>query len=130
MNKITNFTIGGQCSNCGQCCSDFLHLDESEIREIDKFLKTHNIEQHNKGENNWNCCFRNEEFKKCEIYEVRPQICKIYKCDLTPKDAFENRDKINGNKKVRSMAELFFKDTSKIHLAEQYGIKIYKRGEK
>ena len=122
-------TICGHCSNCGECCSDFLHLDKTEISKIDKYLETHNIKQNNVGANNWNCPFRNETFRKCEIYEVRPQICRVFKCDITPKEAFKRRDEINGNKKARSMAELFFKDSSKIHLAEEYGVKIYKRGE-
>lgn len=131
--KITNFTICGQCSNCGQCCSDFLHLDEKEIREIDKFLKVHpNIEQHNKGENNWNCPFRNDNFKRCEIYEVRPQICRVFKCNFTTEEAYKKRDEMNKGKKARSMAQLFFKDESKMNYAKEYGIllRIYKRGEK
>ena len=130
MSTITNFTICGQCSNCGQCCSDFLHLDEKEIVTIDKYLKTHEIKQQNKGENNWNCCFRNETLKRCDIYEARPQICRVFKCDKTPEQAYKERDLLNKNKKARSMAQLFFKDESKIHLANEYGIKIYKRGEK
>jgi Fe-S-cluster containining protein len=127
---LTNMTICGNCSNCGECCSDFLHLDEREITAIDKYLKKHNILQQNKGANNWNCCFRNETFKRCDIYEVRPQICRVFKCDITPAEAYRRRDEINGNKKARSMAQLFFKDDSKIHLANEYGIKVYKRGEK
>lgn len=126
---MKNFTICGNCSNCGQCCSDFLHLDKQEIHKIDEYLKTHKVKQHNKGSNNWICPFRNEELKKCDIYEARPLICQRFKCNLKPQDAFKQRDFINADKRPRSMAQLFFKDNSKIHLAKKYGIRIYKREE-
>lgn len=127
---LTNYTNCGNCSNCGQCCSEFLHLDKAEIERIDNYLKEHKVIQHNKEENNWICPFRNEKFKKCDIYEVRPLICQRFKCDVPPQEAFKKRDLINNNKKVRSMTELFFKDNSKIKLASKYGIKIYGRNEK
>lgn len=127
--QLTNFTRCGNCSNCGQCCSDLLHLDKTEIEKIDNYLKEHKVKQHNKEANNWNCPFRNEELKKCDIYEVRPLICQRFKCDVKPQDAFKQKDLINNTKKPRSMTELFFKDDSKIELASKYGIKIYKRNE-
>lgn len=127
---LTDFTKYGQCSNCGQCCSDLLHLSKEEIKRIDDYLKDHKVIQHNKGENNIICPFRNEAFKKCDIYEVRPEICKIFKCNKTPEEAYRNREFTNFNKKPRSMAELFFKDDSKIkYLKDVIPYKIYKRGE-
>lgn len=127
---LTDFTKGGQCSNCGQCCSDILHLSKEEIKRIDNYLKEHKVIQHNIGKNNINCPFRNEAFKKCDIYEVRPEICKVFKCNKTPEEAYRNREFTNFNKKPRSMAELFFKDDSKIKfLKDVIPYKIYKRGE-
>ena len=42
----------------------------------------------------------------------------------------KNRDEINKNKKPRSMAELFYKDESKIEAMDKtLKIKLYKRGE-
>jgi len=128
--KLTNHTILGNCSNCGNCCSDILHLNNKEIKQIDNYLKTHKLQQHNKGENNMMCPFRNETLKKCDIYEVRPDICKIFKCDKSPEEAWVNREFTNFNKKPRSMSELFFKDDSKLKiLKKEYGIKLYRRGE-
>ena len=127
---MKNFTIAGTCSNCGECCSEFLHLDKDEINRIDEYLKTHKVAQLNKEPNNWIWPFRNNVLRKCEIYEVRPLICQRFKCDLKPQEAFKQRDFINQNKKPRSMSELFFNDTSKIHLASEFGIKIYRRNEK
>lgn len=128
--NLTDYTRCGDCSNCGQCCSDILHLSEEEIKRIDKYLKENKVIQHNKGKTNLMCPFRNEMLKKCDIYEVRPEICRIFKCNKTPEEAFRNREFTNFNKKPRSLAELFFKDDSKIKfLKEIIPIKIFKRGE-
>lgn len=127
--NITDFIINGKCSNCGECCTDTLHLDDDEIKKIDEFLKGHKIYQNNKGSNNFRCPFRDDFLKRCSIYEVRPYICRAFRCDTPPEKAILNRDEINKNKKPRSMAELFFKDESKIKFVENFGIKIYKRGE-
>lgn len=126
---MKNLTINGICSNCGECCSDFLHLDKKEIETIDNYLKNHKIIQQNKGSNNWNCPFRNNVLRKCEIYEVRPLICQKFKCNLKPNEAFKQRDLINFNKKPRSMAELFFNDDSKLKYARECGIPICRRNE-
>lgn len=128
--NLTDYTRCGECSNCGQCCSDILHLSEEEIKRIDKYLKENKVVQHNKGKNNLMCPFRNEMLKKCDIYEVRPEICRIFKCNKTPEEAYRNREFTNFNKKPRSLAELFFLDDSKIKfLKEIIPIKIFKRGE-
>lgn len=128
--KLNNYTICGKCSNCGECCSDILHLDKDEIKRIDNYLKEHKIVQNNKEENNLNCPFRNDVLKKCDIYEVRPYICQIFKCNTSSKEAKFKRDELNKNKKPRSMTELFFKDDSKIKfLYQNFKIKVYKRGE-
>ena len=128
--KLNDYTVKGNCSSCGECCSDILHLDKDEIEKIDKYLKKHKISQHNKGKNNIKCPFRNETFKKCDIYEVRPYICQIFKCNIPPELAKFNRDEINKGKKPRSMAELFFKDDSKIKFLKKYfNLKVYKREE-
>lgn len=61
---IVNNTLLGYCSNCGECCTDFLHLDDEEINKIDNYLKEHKLYQANKGENNYKCPFRDDFFKK------------------------------------------------------------------
>ena len=44
---LTDNTRNGLCSNCGECCSDLLHLSTKEIVEIDKFLKKNKVKRHN-----------------------------------------------------------------------------------
>lgn len=126
---MKDFTKSGMCSNCGNCCSDILHLDNDEIKKIDNFLKKHKVVNHSKKEN-LSCPFRNEVFKKCDIYEVRPYICKMFKCNVSPAQAYLKRDEINKGKRPRSMSELFFKDDTKIKMVkDRFKIKVYKRGE-
>lgn len=36
---MVNFTCNGVCSNCGECCSDTLHLSDEEIEVIEKYIK-------------------------------------------------------------------------------------------
>ena len=128
--NLVNHTVDGNCSRCGQCCSDILHLDDDEIKRIDDYLKEHKILQNNKGENNFICPFRDDFLKRCTIYEARPYICRVFKCDTPPDKAILNRNEANKGKKPRSMAELFFEDESKIEYAKNLiPFKIYKRGE-
>lgn len=126
--KLTNFTICGNCSNCGECCSDLLHLDNEEISKIDNYLKEHKVTQFNKEPNNLNCPFRDSFLHRCEIYPARPYICRVFKCDIPVEQATINRDEINKGKKPRSMALLFFGDNSKQkYIKDNLGIKVYGR---
>lgn len=131
-----NFTCNGHCSNCGECCSDLLHLSDFEVHRIDIYLKTHAIKERKTTIDNGQptvdltCPFRNNVLKKCEIYEVRPRICRLYKCDIPQKEAIKMRDEINKGKKVRSMRELFFNnDENILALKQNFGVKVYKRNE-
>ena len=131
---ITNFTCNGKCSNCGQCCGDILHLSKTEIKRIDEYLKKHKIvatERNILVDYDNTCPFRDNKNKKCKIYEVRPDICRIFKCDKTPKEAYTNRELNNNGKLPRSMRNLFFKDNKGAKwLYEIIGMPIYDRKDK
>ena len=67
---INNYTCNGQCSNCGQCCGDILHLSNQEIKRIDDYLKTHKVEETPRCiiyEYDNTCPFRDNENKKFTI---------------------------------------------------------------
>lgn len=132
--KITNFTCNGECSNCGQCCGDILHLSKSEIKRIDDYLKKHKIEQTPRSvlaEYDNTCPFRDNKNKKCKIYEVRPDICRVFKCDKSAKEVYINRELNNSGKLPRSMRNLFFKDNKGAKwLYEIIGMPIYDRKNK
>lgn len=129
--SITNFTCNGKCSGCGQCCGDILHLTKKEIKEIDKYLKTHKVEPTPRSimvDYDNTCPFRDNANKICKIYEVRPEICRVYKCDKTPEEALRNREFTNNNKLPRSMRELFFNDDKgATWLYNLFGQPIYNR---
>ena len=131
---VTNFTCNGECSNCGQCCGDILHLSKQEIIKIDNYLKKHKIEATPKNilaDYDNTCPFRDEKNKKCKIYEVRPDICRVYKCDKTPYETYKNRELNNKNRLPRSMRDLFFNDNSNAKLLmNMFHFPIFNRKDK
>lgn len=74
----------GNCSRCGECCAAALPITKNEEKKIREYIKVNNIEPESfqKGNNiNLQCCFYDRTNKVCKIYEVRPNICRTYKCD-------------------------------------------------
>lgn len=132
--QLTNFTCNGKCSGCGQCCGDILYLSKKEIKEIDKYIKKHNIKATSKSimvEYDNTCPFRDNENKICKVYEVRPQICRVFKCDKSPEEAYINREFNNQTRLPRSMRNLFFKDDSGARWIKNIlGTTIYDRNNK
>ena len=83
----TDFTIDGKCSCCGECCSNLLPLTQNEIKVIHKYIKKHRIKEQKKilptseVAFDMTCPFRNNDKKICNIYKIRPLICKLYQCN-------------------------------------------------
>lgn len=80
-----DFSKGGKCSNCGNCCSNLLPVQPSEINRIKNYIKKHNIKEHRialfaNDAIDLTCPFRDEGERKCSIYKVRPLICRQYFC--------------------------------------------------
>ena len=131
--SVTNHTCNGKCSCCGECCGDILHLSKREIKEIDKYLKKHKIEATPRILMSFydnTCPFRDNKEKKCKIYEVRPDICRVYKCDKSPEEVYKNRELTNKGKVTRSMRNLFFNDTKFKEFTKIMGISIFDRNDK
>ena len=86
-NKITDYTRCGICSQCGERCSSLLPITNNEILEIRKYIKKNKIQEMKcnfpfHGEvTDMTCPFKNNTTKKCNIYEVRPKICRIFMCN-------------------------------------------------
>lgn len=101
-NSIKDKTCNGQCSRCGDCCGLFIPLNDDEIKIIKDYVSKHNIQPVNRFVNNQieaRCCFYNEKEHKCNIYEVRPSVCKDFSCNhkdwLKRRDQYESRSKYN-----------------------------------
>lgn len=94
--SVTDFTEDGHCSGCGSCCSDFLAVSKEEIERIRVYVVNHHLKEHITLVNpgifmDCTCPFRDNVHKKCDIYPVRPQICRCFQCD-------QEMELINSNK--------------------------------
>ena len=129
--SCTNYCINGSCSNCGNCCTELIPLTINEVKLIKAYVKEKQIKPysdiffkyHDKESTNLMCPFRDFEERKCRIYEVRPKICRVFKCnqDLRTIDTHKegahkraNYNKTNSPKKpitkVYSTRELIYGD--------------------
>ena len=74
----------GNCSRCGQCCTALIPMTRKEEKRIKEYIKLHKIEPEmfqNDENINLQCCFYDRKNKICKIYEVRPHICRTFKCN-------------------------------------------------
>ncbi len=81
---------GFKCENCGNCCnhSNPISISKEELEKISKYLgishkefKQKYVKQAKSGYfnlKNLPCIFRDEQNKTCEIYPVRPAVCRIF----------------------------------------------------
>lgn len=118
MSNIVDNTCNGQCSNCGECCTGILPLSNNEIDKIHKYIKKYHIERsyHNyqalDDYIDGRCPFRDDENKRCNIYEVRPNICRKFLCNQNLKFVYHQRDLIASTRKQVDMTGEFYGDYS------------------
>lgn len=111
---VYDFTKDGECSNCGQCCSNFLPISKKEADAIARYMKKNGIKKHiNRPPTvqptmDWTCPFRNEKERKCDIYPVRPAICRDFRCDKPAKGIMADRAMYEGKHGIVDMRETFF----------------------
>jgi Fe-S-cluster containining protein len=85
---VTDFTKNGKCSCCGGCCTDELALSKYEISTIKNYIKKNNIKIKRQFVPlatpviDKTCPFLDTTGKitKCQIYDVRPLICRTFIC--------------------------------------------------
>ncbi len=116
-------TNGGHCTKCGECCGAFLPICSQDVLMISEYIHEHDIKpcKHYTGKENvfdTLCPFLNDK-NLCNIYEVRPFICRQFKCNkkhITYKDAqlFLKFDFIESN-----LWSVFFDDDSGIFLLKK-----------
>ena len=97
-NGTYNFTVNGECSNCGACCSSLLPLSRREVREIKRYVNKHHIKPHIKSYGvptakpisfDLTCPFRDDINRVCTIYPIRPDICRSFRCDKPKKNDYD-----------------------------------------
>ena len=107
--NYANKCVGGKCSGCGDCCTDMLPLSGKELANIKRYAKAHNLVEHRQAPF-WDrdavdltCPFSNQHTKVCEIYPVRPEICRSFICSKPTEQAYAERDAIHENRQVHSL---------------------------
>lgn len=83
--KITDNSVCGKCSKCGECCTPFLPVTQEEVNTIQRYVVAKNIKPQRQMlymENRLTCPYYNG--KKCLIYDVRPLICQEFYCYKPP----------------------------------------------
>lgn len=112
---VYDFTNNGECSGCGQCCSNFLPISSKEVKEIHRYIRKHRITEQKHFiptadglQFDLTCPFRSDREHKCLIYPVRPAICRDFKCDNTAKGIKANKDLYHGRFGMVEMREEFY----------------------
>ena len=105
-NKVDH-TIDGKCSGCGACCSAILCVSDAEVK---KYLGQHPevkmINRNTALDKDFKdiCPFLNKE-NKCQIYEVRPEICSRFICSAFKDTSIPPLN--HRNKKIINMITTF-----------------------
>jgi|GEM_PF-512226 len=116
LREVTDYTINGKCSECGSCCSDFLPLSSEEIRRIKAYINKHRLKAHSHvpviqiDQLDFTCPFRDDASAQCDIYEIRPAICRSFMCNYEKERCKNCKDKFHGRYRSVSMRETFFYD--------------------
>ena len=111
---LYDFTEDSKCSNCGNCCSNFLPVSKKEVKKIQRYIKKHKVREQvrryptAKGTIDFMCPFRSENEKKCLIYPARPAICQDFQCDKPKKGIMANKAMYHGKIGVADMRATFF----------------------
>lgn len=83
---VEDFTCNGKCSKCGNCCGTILPLDQEDINIIQKYIIKNKIfiQRHLLIMSQRLQCpyYTGNKEKGCAIYEARPKICRVFKCDI------------------------------------------------
>lgn len=114
----TNNSCNNQCSKCMECCTDFIPMTLEEIDRIKSYMSTHDVQRNfctdSKGNYKVLCPFLSEE--GCQIYEVRPAVCRGFCCWKSSNNIKRNKIKcivnadFNGVTNFASLHAIFWDD--------------------
>lgn len=114
IDEIRDNTCNGNCSKCGECCSLTVPVTEEEVDIIKQYVKTNNIKPINHIHSNYidaKCCFYDPKNHKCNIYEVRPYVCKHFICSdknwQLHRNQYEKRAKYNSTQNDKMILATF-----------------------
>ena len=131
--NVTDYTIDGHCSRCGSCCSDYLPLSQREIERIKAYMKKHSLREHVATvmagpQLDMTCPFRDNVKHRCDIYEVRPDICRCFQCNQPVELINKNKEWYHQRNRVVSMRGEFFGDPLSKIIANRLAMKMRNAG--
>ena len=66
------------CECCGRCCRlNVLALTADEVRAMRRPIREHDVKPEDKG---GECCPFLRADSRCDIWDARPQPCRLYSC--------------------------------------------------
>ena len=107
--QYSNHCVNGKCSNCGECCADLLPVTPEEIRRIKAYVEKHHIKERkdapffDPNATDLTCPLRNNKENRCEVYPVRPLICREFICTKSLQQAKHDRDLVHASRAPHSM---------------------------
>lgn len=109
-------TNNGECTQCGQCCGSLLPLSKKEISIIREYVKWKGIKPCKhlgpfaELPIDFTCPFldTSKSKEKCLIYDIRPEICRVYKCDNAQFGTDEEREFFRAKHYIVNMWDEFF----------------------
>lgn len=113
-NGVFDKTDNGECTNCGECCTDFLPVTKAEIRTIKQYVAKHRVKEQKhflptaKPLMDFTCPFRDNKGRRCVIYEARPLICRDFKCDKSAKGEQADPELYAKTREIVSMRQTFY----------------------
>lgn len=113
-NGVYDYTQDGKCSSCGACCSNMLPVSVKECIRIRDYVQRKHIQEcvnrppTVEPVQDWTCPFRDNMRRVCTIYDVRPAICRDFRCDKPRKQIEADRKMYHEKYMVVDMRETFF----------------------
>lgn len=111
---VYNFCKDGKCIGCGECCSALLPISEKELRVIKRYVKKKKLKPHRhmavaSVALDMTCPFLDstKSSEKCDIYSVRPKICREFICCQPPSKVKANKELFWSTRKAYYMWDLF-----------------------
>lgn len=127
--KTLNCTVNGQCSGCGECCSDLLPLTKKDIKRLNHYIKKQKIGLRPKeNDDDISCPFLNEN-NRCNVYEARPMICRVFSCSAPLFSVIASIDKRKPTTNS-SMRFVFGGDSSNLRVLESINKELALMGTK
>ena len=95
------------------------------MKRIRAYVKKHGLKPHHNsialmtGANDITCPFRDNEKRLCDIYAIRPEICRSFICSKTFDEAQNDKKLLEKHRNPYSMRYAFFGECDNSEMLEQ-----------